>query len=202
MKKIILTYDENRNIYSIGDDLHVTRNFELHYVYRVLNPPREYHIRIEVDNLKELDAIRIHSFDSIKNIERDDDDYNDPKKRAARNIAHSVYQRARMAEIPKVTISKQDWQNLQEQWKLIKKDLPKYIVITSDEAQPLQKVEIIGKNELSQQDVDDIKKENEKYLKFEEAHNKFLDDHPDIHYYWRGPQDNELDADIMKYYED
>ncbi len=200
MKKIILTYDKDWHVYGIDNKSHVTNNSELHDLYCALNPMQD--IRIEIDNLKELDAVRIHSFDTIKKIERDDDDYNDPKKRAARNIAHGVYQRARMAEIPKVTISKQDWQSLQEQWKLIKKDLPKYIVITSDEAQPLQKVEIIGKNELSQQDVDDIKKENEKYLKFEEAHNKFLDDHPDIHYYWRGPQDNELDADIMKYYED
>ncbi len=200
MKKIILIRYKNQKTYVIYNESHITRHSDLYDLYYALAPTED--VYTEIDDLEELQAIQIYSFDEIKRLEISDDDFNDSKKYAAINDAYDTYQTARIAEIPKVTISKQDWQDLQKQWKLIKKQGPKYIIITSDEAQPLQKVEIIGKDELSQQDLDDIKFENEKYLKFKKAKSRFFKDHPDCHYNWRGPQDNELDADIMKYYED
>lgn len=43
----------------------------------------------------------------------------------------------------------------------------------------------------------------EKILKYEKARQRYEKAHPDyIQDIWRGPQDDEFEADIMKYYEE
>ena len=59
-----------------------------------------------------------------------------------------------------------------------------------------------GKDKLSEEDKAYIKEEHEKFLKYERARQKYIDNHPDYSYEWRGPQDDEYEADIMKYYDE
>jgi len=62
---------------------------------------------------------------------------------------------------------------------------------------------MIGKDELSQEDIEYFEKERERFLKYEKARQRYVQAHPDYSDdVWRGPQDDEFEADIMKYYEE
>ena len=63
----------------------------------------------------------------------------------------------------------------------------------------LDKVDIIGKNELSEQDIQDMKLEHEKYLAWKKAEKLYNYDHEIIDDIWHSPADSVYDADIEKY---
>ncbi|MBM17512.1 MAG: hypothetical protein CL947_00405, partial [Epsilonproteobacteria bacterium] len=94
-----------------------------------------------------------------------------------------------------------DWEALQKKWDQLKKKKYQYLIFTLDDSGSLDKVDIVGKNELSDQDKKDMQQEHEKYLKYEKARQRYIANHPDYSEVWRGPQDDEYEADIMKYYD-
>lgn len=109
----------------------------------------------------------------------------------------------RYAELPKIIMMAWHWQDLERQWKELLVQKPKYLIMSIDDMTPPCKVNMIGKNELSVEDVAYFEKEREKYLKYQTAREKYISNHPDYSDdVWRGPQDNEFEADIMKYYEE
>ena len=157
---------------------------------------------IEVEEIERKNLVSIWSSDFFKEQEMDDDG-----KWLQLSDRYDEYYDKRWDEMPNVRLTVQAWHDLQAQWSQIKKDKPKYIKIELDDScrnDPAvrDKVTITPKEELSQQDLDYIKQEHEKYLKYQAAKQKYIDNHPDYSEVWRGPQDDEYEADIMKYYED
>ena len=115
--------------------------------------------------------------------------------------AYDKYYDKRWDEMPQVDISLEDWDILKEKWKQLKKEKPKVIVFELDDSGLLDKVDVYGKDELSPEDINYIEQEHEKYLKYEKARQKYIANHPDYSEVWRGPQDDEYEEDIMKYYD-
>lgn len=109
----------------------------------------------------------------------------------------------RYAELPKHVIMAWHWQDLEQQWKELINQKFKYMIMQLDDENPPHKITMIGKDELSVQDLEYFQNEHEKYLKYQEARQKYINNHPDYSDdVWRGPQDNESESDYLKYYQD
>ena len=115
--------------------------------------------------------------------------------------AYKVYLEKRWKDMPQLIMTMENYIEIVHKWqKLVLNLRPSYIILSQDDAGYL---DLIGKDELSQQDLQDMKIEHEKYLKYEKARQAYEKDHPDYSDdVWRGPQDNEFEEDIMKYYKD
>jgi hypothetical protein len=126
-------------------------------------------------------------FDSVEAKEHFDDTYR-------------KYYHKRWNEMPQVQLSIPDWHELQNKWEQIKKLKPAYVMCTLEKSGFFDKVDIIAKNELTNQDLANIQKEYEKFLRYQKAEAAYYQSLSDYHYEWRGPQDDEYEADIMKFY--
>lgn len=198
MKKVYLMWNNDFNDYKVSDSFR-NNNKELYFLLMAIEPFED--TWIETDIIPEKNKICIYSLESTKH--RINVDFNKPEAEVHRlHYAYHDYFMKRWEEIPKVVLTISDWEALQEQWKQILKDRPPYVILTLEHIDAFDKVEIIGKNELSEQDIKDIKKEHEKFLRYEKAHEAYVLNHPDYSENWRDPQDNEFEADIMKYYDD
>ena len=116
---------------------------------------------------------------------------------------YEEYYDKRYAELPKLVIMGWHWQDLEQQWKELLAQKSKYMIMQLDDDISPHKITMIGKDELSVQDLDYFQKEHEKYLKYQQARQKYIDNHPDYSDdVWRGPQDDEYETDYLKYYQD
>ena len=114
--------------------------------------------------------------------------------------AYEAYLEKAWADMSQLIMTMENYIDIVQKWQKIVLDLqPAYIIISQNDA---GYVDLIGKDELSEQDLHDMKIEHEKYLKYEKARQAYQKDHPDHSEVWRGPQDNEFEEDIMKYYKD
>lgn len=114
-----------------------------------------------------------------------------------------AYRKKRYADIAKLEIMAWHWQDLVQQWKELLAQKPKYLIMEIIDEIPPQKIKMTGKDELSPEDIAYFTEEHEKYLKYEKARQRYAQAHPDYSDdVWRGPQDDEFEADIMRYYED
>ena len=114
--------------------------------------------------------------------------------------AYKVYLEKRWKDMLQLIMTMENYIEIVQKWQKIVLDLrPKHIIILQDDA---GYVDLIGKDELSEQDLHDMKIEHEKYLKYKKAREDYDKDHPGYSDIWRGPQDNEFEEDIMKYYKD
>ena len=187
----------NYSIPKMPDFLY-SRHQELYALCMALDKEFEIGVRVSEDSESAL----IWSSEFLKDQFLDDDG-----KWLQLSERYDEYYDKRWEEMPQVDLLLDDWNDLQEQWAQIKKDKPKYIMIELDDSgrnDPAvrDKVTITPKDELSQQDIDYIKQEHEEYLKYQAAKQKYMENHPDYSEVWRGPQDDEYEADIMKYYEE
>jgi len=101
--------------------------------------------------------------------------------------------------MPKLTISFENFEHYKSEWKRLEKELPKYVIVTLDKSGLLHKLEIAGKDELSEQDKEDIKREHTDLLRWQEADRLYNYDHDRFDDIWRSPADNKYDADVAKY---
>lgn len=109
----------------------------------------------------------------------------------------------RYAELPKLVIMGWHWQDLEQKWKELVEQKPKYMIMQLDDEEPPQKVSMIGKDELSAEDLEYFQNEHEKYLKYQQARQKYIDNHLDYSDdVWRGSQDDEFEKDYLKYSQD
>ena len=178
----------------------VVKGSDLELVHLALDPVEG--IPINVEEIEGKDLVSIWTSEFFKDQFLDDDG-----KWLQFSDRYDEYYDKRWDEMPNVRLTIKAWNDLQRQWAQIKKDKPRYIMIELDDSgrnDPAvrDKVTITPKDELSQEDLDYIKQEHEKYLKYQAAKQKYIDNHPDYSEVWRGPQDDEYEADIMKYYED
>ena len=197
IKKIYLSLDDD--YYGIKR-IYRTNNQCLHFLSMALD--EEFLDDINVEEIDEKNLVSIWTSEFFKDQFLDDDG-----KWLQFSDRYDEYYDKRWDEMPNVRLTIQGWSDLQEQWAQIKKDKPKYIMIELDDSgrnDPAvrDKVTITPKDELSQQDLEYIKQEHEKYLKYQAAKQKYIQNHPDYSEVWRGPQDDEYEADIMKYYKD
>jgi hypothetical protein len=195
MKEIVLIFNKKMNDYEVPDGLR-TNNLELYFFVMALDldPYSDNWINCEI--VERENKVYIWSDDSIKKQEYKK--LPTMEEFSKYNRAYEEYYDKRWEEVPKIEISIQDWEQLQQKWKQIKKELPQYLVFTLDDSGSSDKIEIIGKNELSYEDIQEIQIEHEKYLKYQHARQKYMQTHSDYSDIWRGPQDDEYEADIMK----
>lgn len=196
LKKIILTYDSDWNRYWIKDDSHVTNNSNLYNLPLALSKYWNDHgISIDIIDGK---TVFIYAYDNFKR--QVDIEFKTEEEKIKFDELYEQYYDKRWDEMPQIELSIEDWELLQQNWTQIKQVKSKYVVFTLDDSAPLDKVEVIGKDELSEQDIVDIKLEHDTYLQWEKAKQAYMKDHLDYSYFWRGPQDNEYDEDILKYW--
>ena len=166
----------------------------LSYLYLALDPIESLEVNVSKDDKSVLvwpdDSFKESAVDFIGNRETDifEESYN-------------KYYDKRWDDMPQIDMSLSDWEALQKKWDQLKKKKYQYLIFTLDDSGSLDKVDIVGKNELSDQDKKDMQQEHEKYLKYEKARQRYIANHPDYSEVWRGPQDDEYEADIMKYYD-
>ncbi len=197
MKNIFLKKSLSYEDYIVPNDFRNNNN-ALYFLIMAFEPFEDTWIQSEIVNRE--NTVYIYSNESFKKKEYKE--FPTLNEGIGYEKAYDKYYDKRWEEIPKVKVSIQDWEILKQKWNKIQKERPKYIMFTLDDSGPLDKVDIIGKDELSKEDLDYIKQEHEKYVKYQRARQKYIENHPDYSEVWRGPQDDEYEADIMKYYEE
>jgi hypothetical protein len=112
--------------------------------------------------------------------------------------AYDDYYEKRWDDIPKLYMSMQNYVEIVQKWQnIVLEQRPNYILLSQDDS---GYVDLIGKDELSEQDLDDMKIEHEKYLKYKAAYDKYTKSRPDItDDLWYGPESSEFEADWQKF---
>jgi hypothetical protein len=123
-----------------------------------------------------------------------------PKEKNDFEEAYKQYFIRRWDDIPKLYMKTENYVEIVEKWQeIVLKQKPNFIILSQDDC---GYVDLIGKEELSQQDLADMKIEHEKYLKYKVAYDKYVKSRPDIvDELWHGPQSSEYEADWQKFYE-
>ncbi|MBI2345281.1 hypothetical protein HYV10_04420, partial [Candidatus Dependentiae bacterium] len=96
-------------------------------------------IDIETDGMPKSNEIFMWARFSIKKQEYKE--FPAMEESIAYDDRYEEYYDKRWEEAPKVKIFIDDWQNLQQQWKQIKKELPQYVIFTLDDSGPIDKIE-------------------------------------------------------------
>lgn len=198
MKKVIFKLYPNESFYYIENDF-LTNHEELYNVYLALNPLEDSWIYVNM--FPEKNIVNIYSCDLYKQpADFDNLDLNDEEKQLLLDN-YIAYCDKRWKEMPRVTLSIQDWQELQIKWSAIKKDKPMYVIFLLDNSGSLDTINIIGKDSLSEEDLAYIQEEHEQYLQYQRAYQKYRDNHVDYSEVWRGSHDDEYEVDVMQYYD-
>lgn len=108
------------------------------------------------------------------------------------------YVKKRWDDMPKIEMSLQNYEEITEKWNAILEQKPQYIIFSQDDN---GYVDLIGKQELSEQDLQDMKIEHEKYLRYKKAWDAYEQANPDRSEVWRSSADDEYEADWQKYYD-
>ena len=108
------------------------------------------------------------------------------------------YSDKRRDDIPKLYMTIENYIEIVQKWQDIVLTIqPQYIIVSQDDT---GYVDLVGKDELSQQDLADMKTEHEKYLKYKIAYDKYVQSRPDIvDDLWHGPESSEYEADWQKF---
>ena len=210
MKKIVFSFNSVSNSY-IEEERFYTQHYQLYNVKSVLDIVDRWQVDIKnLDSLDELTAEGI-AFEYMSNLKQlwiwpaflikkqKYKEFPTLVESIEYNELYEEYYDKRWEEIPKIEISIQDWEFLQKKWHQIKEDNSKYVVFILDDSEDLDKIDLFGKDELSQQDIQEITIDHEQYLQYKVALQKYRDNlfcYSDI---WRGPQDDEYDADWQKF---
>ncbi len=173
----------------------VSKNFELENVYLFLSPIE--HEPIEDFKDTKTNIISIWSEDSFQ--KRPDLTFKSQQEEDAFNNVYWEYRDKRWEDMPKVEMSQENYGDLVAKWEKIKQEKPEYVIFTLDDSGVLDIVDVIGKNELSPQDLQDMKREHEEYLLWKKAERLYYLDHELIDDVWRRPADSAYDANIAKY---
>lgn len=170
-----------------------TKNNQLGSLYLALDPIQDFEVNVDADEY----SVLIYSRDSIKKAAKIY--FQTSQEWRAFDDEYEKYYDKRWDEIPKIELSLSDWQELQQKWNQIKEEKPQYIMFTLDDSGPLDKVQLIGKHELSQEDIAYMNDAHEEYLAWQKAEQLYNYDHEIIDDVWRSPADSVYDIDIAKY---
>lgn len=113
--------------------------------------------------------------------------------------AYDAYYDKRWEEMPKIEMPIADYEALGYLFKKIKQEKPLYLLFALDDSGPLNKVEIVGKNELSAQELQEMQAGHEQFVLWQKALQLYNYDHEIVDDVWRSPADSVYDVDIAKY---
>lgn len=211
MKKIVFSFSSLLNNY-VTEDKFRTKIYQLYNVKKVLDVVDHWQVDIKnIDSLDELTAegIALEYMSSLKQLwiwpaflikKQEYKEFSTMEEYSKYNKIYEEYYDKRWQEIPKIKMLIHDWEFLQQKWHVVKEKKHKYLIFTLDDSGDLDKINLIGKDELSEQDLDDMKIEHEKYLKYKAAYDKYTKSRPDItDDLWHGPESSEFEADWQKF---
>ncbi|MBP6892770.1 hypothetical protein KBB68_04300 [Candidatus Babeliales bacterium] len=211
MKKIIFTFNNLLNTY-VTEEQFFTKIYQLDSVKKMLDVVDHWQVDIKnIDSLDELtvEGIAFEYMSSLKQLwiwpaflikKQKYKKFSIMKKFSKYNEMYEDYYDKRWQEIPKIKILIQDWEFLQQKWVAVKEKKSKYLIFILDDFGDLDKIDLIGKDELSEQDLNDIRIEHAKYLKYKIAYKKYTKSRSDItDNLWYGPESSEYEADWQKF---
>lgn len=190
MQKIFLKYHEQLQGY-YNFDSSQTCNFILQDLFFFLIDMHDNNLRLSSLPNKVI----LWDSDNIK--QKADLQFETLEEKRAFDQAYSQYSAKRWYDMPILEMSLQNYEIIAQKWNNILKIKPKYIILSQDDA---GYVDLVGKDELSQQDLADMKHEHGKYLKYQAAYDKYTKSRPDIvDELWHGPESSEYEADWQKF---
>lgn len=192
MKRIFVKLNDRKSRYEIADG-YQTKNFELQDVFNILENNNFDWIHVT----KSKNFIRIWSEWSFKEPAKIEFKALDEK--VAFERSYNEYYDKRWDDMTSVKLSYEDYDKLIQKWKSIEKEKPENVIFSLDLSGPINTVDVVGKNELSEQDIIDAKEEYEKFLRYEKARNSYRNSLADYSDVWRSPTDDEYESDIEKY---
>ena len=198
MKKIFFKYYEKIYNYYPVQQGGQTSNFELQDLFAHVKHASKYtgyeQIQIDTDQDKVViwnswDIKKKLDFDYFKNME----DYE------KFHVKYFEYYNQRWDDMSKCEMSVANYDELFEKWDAISARQPEYVIMSYDKTTDHYDIE--GKDELSEQDLADMQREHELFLKYSAAYDKYLatlpEDYDDER--WYGPQDSFFEADWKKF---
>jgi len=206
MKKIFKQLNvENR--YSTFQEAQ-TQNFELQNLWSFLNAwgDRKTNHLLDCKSLtwewltlsKTEDGKRVYLWDwsSIKDQAKKEG--LSKMEQDAFDAAYEVYSDKRWDDMSILYMTIENYVEIVQRWQnIVLKQRPSYIVLSQDD---IGYVDLVGKDELSRQDLEDMKHEHKKYLKYKIAYDKYTKSRPDIvDELWHGPESSEYEADWQKF---
>lgn len=194
MNKAFYKLINRLTLYSNCDNFQ-TNNHKLCLIHSALDPIEDFYVEIDRDDQNK--TILIWSEDSFQ--KKPDLPFKTLQEGEKFNKAYWEYLDKRWEDMPKVKMSFEDYEVLVAKWEKIKQEKPAYIIFTLDDSGPLDVIDLIGKNELSQEDLQDMKRGHEEYLLWKKAESLYYFDHELVDDIWRSPEDSVYDADIVKY---
>jgi len=191
MKKVFLQYNYLLDDYCITNKTEQTANFELQNLKFFLETKTPYKLHLTESN----NQITLWSSDNIK--QQASIQFNTKEKNDALTQAYGEYFKKRWNDMPTLEMSIQNYEEILSKWNNIIDTKPQFIIISQDDT---GYVDLVGKDELSEQDLADMKIEHEKYLKYKIAYEKYVQSRPDIvDELWHGPESSEYEADWQKF---
>ena len=191
MKRVFFKYNDLLNSYCVANKKEQTANFELQNLKIILETKNPYKLHLTQSDNK----IILWSSDKIK--QQASLQFNSKEKNDEFSQTYSQYSNKRWHDMPKLEITLQNYEMIIQKWNEIINSKPEYIIFSQDN---VGYVDLIGKDELSAQDLADMKIEHEKYLKYKTAYDKYTKSRPDItDDLWYGPDSSEYEADWQKF---
>ncbi len=174
----------------------LTRNASLYNLFYFLDDKeKDCWIKLEEDE-NDYNKVIIWSEDDIKKpLDRDSfathEDFVDYLD------GYYKYSRKRFTEMPAIRISRKNYEELEKQWQGIYKRKPKYLIFREHDN---GYVDILEKDELSQEDIVNMNREHKIYLNYFKRWKEFLKAHPEKGSgVWRSPADNFFESDFAFY---
>jgi hypothetical protein len=197
MKYVFYAYDRHY------EQIVFTRNLPLDDLFNYINSKgQDYWIKLDEDENDPTKIIIwsdwniIWSYCNIKNpLSRED--FATHEDFLAYLDEYYKYSRKRFAEMPAIRISRKNYEELEKQWQEIRQGTPKYLIFRKHDN---GYVDILEKNELSQEDIAIMKYEEKVGDNYIKRLNEYKKAHPEKFYpIWRTPADNFFESDFALY---
>ncbi len=192
MKKYFIKLYQEYKIYGPINDLY-TKNFDLQFLWFFLYRSQYDWINISIT----AEKVVLWNSENLKNMV--DIDFKTKQEMEDFYKSYREYSKKRWDDMPKLEMTLKNYEEIIQKWNHIVDTMPEYIIFSQDDQ---GYVDLVAKQELSQQDLADMKIEHEKYLKYSAAKEKYERAYPNRSEVWRSPEDSEFEADWQKYLED
>ena len=156
MRYVIYFYDE----YTYREKL-FSRNLPLNDLFEFLrdNRSKDCWIKLEEDKNDPNKVIIWSTWNIKKGLTLSD--FNSLEEDLSYSEQYSKYAMKRFAELPAIRISLKNYEELEKQWQEIHKNKPKYLIFREHDN---GYVDILEKDELSQEDIANMNREHKIYL--------------------------------------
>lgn len=145
---------------------------------------------------KNNEILYLYNSDAIK--QRAALEFSSQQEQIAFDQAYREYCKKRWDDMPILYMTIENYVEIVQKWqKIVLQERPDYIILSQDNT---GYVDLVGRNELSEQDLADMQCEHEKYLKYKAAYDKYVQSRPGIvDELWHGPESSEYESDWQKF---